>query len=37
MVNHVTKKTTRLIWLGYSFHTGLTQSDFTTASLERAR
>jgi len=37
MVNHETNKTTRLIWQGYSFHTGLTKDDFTTASLERAR
>ena len=37
MENHETNKTTRLIWNGYSFHTGLSQNDFTTASLERAR
>lgn len=37
MVNHENDKTTRLIWKGYAFHTGLTKDDFTTASLERAR
>lgn len=37
MVNHETGKTTKLLWQGYSFHTGLNKSDFTTASLERER
>jgi outer membrane lipoprotein-sorting protein len=37
MVNHETGKTTKLLWQGYSFHTGLSKSDFTTASLERER
>ncbi len=37
MANHETKKSTRLIWQSYAFHTGLTKDDFSTASLERAR
>lgn len=37
MVNHETNKTTKLVWQGYAFHTGLSQNDFTTAALERAR
>ncbi|HEX7775640.1 MAG TPA: outer membrane lipoprotein-sorting protein, partial [Parvibaculum sp.] len=37
MVNHESGKTTKLLWQGYSFHTGLGKSDFTTASLERER
>ncbi|MGB3809928.1 MAG: outer membrane lipoprotein-sorting protein [Parvibaculum sp.] len=37
MVNHESGKTTKLIWEGYKFRTGLTKDDFTTASLERAR
>ena len=37
MTNHETKKSTRLVWHSYAFHTGLTKDDFSTASLERAR
>jgi outer membrane lipoprotein-sorting protein len=37
MTNHETKKSTRLVWQSYAFHTGLTKDDFSTASLERAR
>ncbi len=37
MANHETKKSTRLVWQSYAFHTGLTKDDFSTASLERAR
>ncbi len=37
MVNRESGKTTKLLWQGYSFHTGLGKSDFTTASLERER
>jgi outer membrane lipoprotein-sorting protein len=37
MANHESRKTTKLIWKDYKFHTGLTKDDFTTASLEHAR
>ena len=37
MVNHETDKKTKLIWEVYEFRTGLTESDFSTSSLERAR
>lgn len=37
MTNHETGKTTKLMWESYEFKTGLTESDFSTASLERAR
>lgn len=37
MENHVTGKTTRLIWEEISFRTGLTEKDFSRSSLKRAR
>ncbi len=37
MVNHLTKKTTRLSWTEIKFQTGLTESDFSQNSLKRAR
>ena len=37
MVNHITEKTTRLTWNNYRFLTGLTDADFSTNSLKRAR
>ncbi|MEQ8268937.1 MAG: outer membrane lipoprotein-sorting protein [Parvibaculum sp.] len=37
MTNHETGKTTKLVWESYEFKTGLTENDFSTASLERAR
>ncbi|MEX1154170.1 outer membrane lipoprotein-sorting protein [Parvibaculum sp.] len=37
MQNHVTGKSTRLTWLDYSFGTGLSQNDFSTSALQRAR
>lgn len=37
MVNHVTRKETRLVWGEFSFQNGLDEQDFTTASLRRAR
>ena len=37
MINHETDKKTTLIWEGYEFKTGLTEKDFSTSSLERAR
>ena len=37
MVNHVTNKTTRLTWEDFAFQTGLTEDDFNTNSLKRAR
>lgn len=35
--NHQSGKSTRLVFEGYSFHTGLAEKDFTQASLKRAR
>ncbi|HHL40248.1 MAG TPA: outer membrane lipoprotein-sorting protein [Deltaproteobacteria bacterium] len=37
MVNHQTGKSTRLLWSGYRFRTGLGPGDFTRNSLRRAR
>ncbi len=37
MVNHLTGKSTRLIWQNYSFGADLDESDFTKVSLKRAR
>lgn len=37
MVNHQTGKSTTLLWGNYQFQTGLTDADFTKASLKRAR
>ena len=37
MVNHTNKKATRLIWKDYKFNTGLTEADFSTTALKRAR
>lgn len=37
MVNHESGKKTTLVWEKYEFGTGLTENDFSTASLERAR
>ena len=37
MVNHLTGKSTRLIWQNYSFAADLDDSDFTKVSLKRAR
>jgi len=36
MVNHESGKTTQLVWESYAFQTGLSESDFSAASLERA-
>lgn len=37
MVNHESRKQTKLAWQKYEFRTGLKESDFTPAALERAR
>lgn len=37
MVNHLTGKSTRLIWQNYSFGADLDDSDFTKVSLKRVR
>lgn len=37
MKNVVTGKSTRLTWESYTFHNGLSQNDFNTNSLQRAR
>ena len=37
MINHLTGKSTRLIWQNYSFGADLDASDFTKVSLKRAR
>ncbi len=37
MVNHQTGKSTTLSWRNYQFRTGLTDKDFNSASLKRAR
>lgn len=37
MVNHQTGKSTKLVMSNYKFRTGLTEKDFTTNSLKRAR
>ncbi len=37
MLNHQTDKSTLLKWNNYKFRTGLTEDDFTQASLKRAR
>ena len=37
MVNHLTGKSTDLTWSDFEFQTGLTEDDFTRASLRRAR
>ena len=37
MENHQTGKTTRLTWSAFEFRSGLGESDFTQASLKRAR
>jgi outer membrane lipoprotein-sorting protein len=37
MVNHESRKQTKLLWQKYEFRTGLKESDFTPAALERAR
>ncbi len=37
MENHVTGKSTRLTWEDYAFNTGLTEDDFNTNALKRAR
>lgn len=36
MVNHLTGKTTRLLWSGIEFQTGQDEDDFTQTSLRRA-
>lgn len=36
MVNHLTGKTSRLLWSDFAFQTGLDEGDFTKASLRRA-
>ena len=36
MVNHLTGKTSRLLWDNFEFQTGQDESDFTQASLRRA-
>lgn len=37
MVNHQSKKETRLVWGDYQFKTGLTDNDFNKNSLKRAK
>lgn len=37
MKNHITGKTTTLLWKSYDFKTGLTEKDFDKNSLKRAR
>ncbi|MBU0485698.1 MAG: outer membrane lipoprotein-sorting protein [Proteobacteria bacterium] len=37
MVNHQNGKSTGLLWTGYKFRQGLTESDFSKNSLQRAR
>jgi outer membrane lipoprotein-sorting protein len=37
MINHQTGKSTTLSWKNYAFRTGLTDKDFTSTSLKRAR
>ena len=37
MVNHQSKKETRLIWTDYQFRTGLSDSDFNQNTLKRAK
>ena len=37
MVNHLTGKSTRLVWQNYAFGADLDDSDFTKVSLKRAR
>ncbi|HID69656.1 MAG TPA: outer membrane lipoprotein-sorting protein [Desulfobacterales bacterium] len=37
MVNHQTGKSTRLTWKNYKFRTGLSDKDFNSTSLKRAR
>jgi len=37
MVNHLTGKSTDLTWTSFEFQSGLTEDDFTRASLRRAR
>ncbi len=37
MVNHQTGKSTTLQWTNYQFRTGLTEKDFNSSSLKRAR
>jgi len=37
MVNHVTGKSTTLLWKDYKFNNGLTDRDFDRSSLKRAR
>ncbi|MBU0943788.1 MAG: outer membrane lipoprotein-sorting protein [Proteobacteria bacterium] len=37
MINHQTGKSTTLLWKNYQFRTGLTDNDFNSTSLKRAR
>ncbi len=37
MINHQTGKSTNLLWDNYTFRTGLSDKDFTSTSLKRAR
>lgn len=37
MVNHLSKKSTELLWNNYQFQTGLADRDFTKNALQRAR
>ena len=37
MVNHESRKQTKLVWQNYQFQTGLKENDFTPAALERTR
>ena len=37
MINHVSKKTTKLVWTDYQFKTGLNETDFSKNSLKRSR
>ena len=37
MINHISGKSTELIWNNYRFATGLTDRDFTRNALQRTR
>ena len=37
MINHVTNKTTSMLWSDIQLKTGLTDKQFTTSALKRAR
>jgi hypothetical protein len=37
MANHQTGKSSQLVWSDIAFHTGLTENDFTQASMAIVR